>query len=102
MIYNKITSIIDDKYEWQVTPEPKFGKKFKPIFIKQTCYDEGEDDPPVCLFEVKWLGVSAWDIFDDIFFRDDYTEASMFVSEILEKFYDLVQKDDPKIKEYIL
>lgn len=88
----------DPRHDWCITPAPKFGKRFKPIEFKQTGYDEGEGYAPVSLFEVEWLGISEWDIFDDF----DGSDSKEFTEDVLEKFYKLVESNDPKVQEYIV
>jgi hypothetical protein len=96
--YNEINYTRNNEdYAWEIIPAPKFGKTFKPIGIKQTGYDDG-DGRYDSLFEVELLDLDDWDIFDDF----DGRYVKEFADEILEKFYELVEKDDPKIKEYVI
>ena len=97
---------LGEGYGYYITPAPRFGKQFKPIKIYSECFDEGEGYADVCLYEVKWLGVEAWDIYDDWWRKDDDCEygreSREFVQEILERFYKLVEQNAPQIQEYLL
>lgn len=100
----ELSDFDDDGFDYYITPAPKFGKQFKTIKIKSTSYDEGEGHAPVTLFEVESLGVDAWDIINGKWdeSRHMFEYEIDFANEILEKFYKLVESNDPKVQEYII
>ena len=77
-------------------------QKFKPIFIKQTSYDEGEGYADVSSYEIDFLNICEWDIFDDWTNERGYYGLRDFADMVLEKFYGLVEKDDPRIRDYVM